>query len=234
MFIQVLFLYILSMNSHTDREGEIVERDQLKESDKQTSTLDPSQQTTEATDQGRKSSGIGKEIWDWTKAIGIAVILAVIIRTFFFSPTIVDGESMMSTLKDGEFLIVNKIVFRIGEPKRGDIIIFHATEKKDYIKRVIGVAGDRIEMRDDQLYVNGELVPEPYLDENKEYWYKTEGTAFTQDFVVDRVPDNSVYVLGDNRRNSTDSRILKAISLDRVIGRADLSVWPLNTIRLLK
>lgn len=175
-----------------------------------------------------------KELWDWAKAIGIAVVLALIIRTFLFSPTVVDGESMMSTLKHGEFLIVNKIVYHIGEPNRGDIVIFHATEKKDYIKRVIGIAGDRIEMRDDQLFVNGEHVPEPYLADNIQYWHDMEGTSFTQDFVVESVPEGTVYVLGDNRRNSTDSRIIGPISLERVIGRADLSLWPLNSIRLLK
>ncbi len=207
------------MYSYIEREGEVVEKDQ---------------QASEVNGPIDKKTDLGKEIWDWTKAIGIAVILAIVIRTFFFSPTIVDGESMMSTLKDGEFLIVNKIVYRFSEPKRGDIVIFHATEKKDYIKRVIGVAGDRIEMKDDQLYVNGELVEESYLQANKDYWYQVEGNVFTQDFVVESVPENAIYVLGDNRRNSTDSRILKSISLDRVVGRADLSVWPINTFRLLK
>lgn len=177
---------------------------------------------------------LSKEIWDWAKAIGIAVILAIFIRTFLFSPTIVDGQSMMSTLHNGEFLIVNKFVYHIGEPKRGDIVIFHATEQKDYIKRVIGVAGDRIEMRDDQLYINGEPVDEPYLEEMKKYWYDIEGTVFTQDFVVESVPEGTVYVLGDNRRNSTDSRIIGPIPIEKIVGRADLSIWPLSNIRFLK
>lgn len=182
----------------------------------------------------KPNKSISKEVWDWTKAIGIAVVLAIFIRTFLFSPTIVDGQSMMTTLQDGEFLIVNKIVYHLGEPKRGDIVIFHASEKKDYIKRVIGVAGDRIEMRDDQLFINGEPVEEPYLEEMKKYWYDVEGTVFTQDFVVESVPEGTIYVLGDNRRNSTDSRMIGPISLDQVVGRADLSIWPLSSIRFLK
>ncbi len=203
--------------------------------------MDQEQFVEQINDQAKEQSEIvytkkkwSQELWDWTKAIGIAVILAIVIRTFFFAPTVVDGQSMMSTLENGEFLIVNKIVYRIGEPKRGDIIIFHATEKKDYIKRVIGIAGDRIEMKDDQLVVNGNPLPEPYLEENIQYWHEMEGTSFTQDFIVQSVPEGTVYVLGDNRRNSTDSRIIGSISLERVVGRADISLWPLKSIRFIK
>lgn len=177
---------------------------------------------------------IYKELWDWGKAIGVAVILAILIRTFLFSPTIVDGESMMTTLKDGEFLIVNKFVYRVGAPKHGDIVTFHATEKKDYIKRVVGVAGDRIVMKDDQLYINGVQMDEPYLHDSIAYWHELEGTPFTEDFFVDEIPDGTIYVLGDNRRSSRDSRIIGPIPLDRVIGRADVSIWPIPTFRLLK
>lgn len=205
---------------------------QDNEDQKELQTQSPPE--TDSNEHIEKKKQVSKEIWDWTKAIGIAVILAIIIRTFLFSPTIVDGESMMNTLQNGEFLIVNKLVYRMSEPKREDIIIFHATEKKDYIKRVIGIAGDRIEMKDDHLYINGKMVDEAYLKENIDYWRKMEGTVFTQDFVVDSVPEGMIYVLGDNRRNSTDSRILGPISLDKVVGRADLSIWPIKTFRLLK
>lgn len=185
-------------------------------------------------DAEKNKKSMAKEIWDWTKAIGIAVILALLIRTFVFAPTIVDGESMMSTLKNHERLIVNKFIYRFSQPKRGDIIIFHAVEKKDFIKRVIGVAGDRIEMKNDTLYINGKVVEEPYLKENKERWHEVNPAPFTEDFVVDSVPEGTVYVLGDNRRNSTDSRIIGPVPLDQIVGRADLSFWPIQNMRLLK
>lgn len=179
----------------------------------------------------KERRGFLGEVWDWTKAIAIALLLAYLIRTFLFVPTIVDGESMIETLQNQERLIVNKIVYLFHPPQRGDIIVFHAIQGKDFIKRVIGVAGDRIEMKGDRLYINGKEVPETYLEKNKAAW-KGPG-PYTNDFTVDRVPDGTVFVLGDNRVNSTDSRILGPISLDRVVGRADLSFWPIDQIRLL-
>ena len=119
------------------------------------------------------------EFWEWTKALFVAFGIAVIIRYFLFTPIVVDGDSMMPTLKDGDRMIVNKIGYKIGEPDRFDIVVFHAPEGKDYIKRVIGLPGEYIEYKDDQLYINGEPIEEPYLDE-----YKSQLTEWTltQDF----------------------------------------------------
>lgn len=107
------------------------------------------------------------EWFEWVKAILIAVALAGGIRYFIFAPIIVEGESMMPTLHNQDRMIVNKMAYKIGEPKRFDIIVFHAEEGKDYIKRVIGLPGDRIEYKNDTLYVNGKPYKEPYLDEEK-------------------------------------------------------------------
>lgn len=183
-------------------------------------------------EQKEKGSSWMHDVWEWAKAIAIALILAFVIRTYLFAPTIVDGESMMHTLENQERLIVNKIVYILGQPKRGDIVVFHATEDKDFIKRVIGVAGDRIEMKDDVLYVNGKVVEEPYLEKNKSEW--TGPGPYTNDFIVEEVPEGTVYVLGDNRQNSTDSRMLGPIPEDRIVGRADLAFWPIKSFRLLK
>ncbi|MBE3595492.1 MAG: signal peptidase I [Hydrogenibacillus sp.] len=180
------------------------------------------------------------ELWEWTKAIVIAVVLSYLVRTFLFAPTIVDGESMMDTLLNHERVIVNKLIYHVEAPKRGEIIVFHATPDKDFIKRVIGVAGDRIEMKNDTLYINGQAVDEPYLNDNKALWKKELAAAhmdgavpYTEDFIVDRVPDGTVFVLGDNRRNSTDSRVLGPVPVDRVIGRAEFVFWPLERFRWL-
>ena len=101
------------------------------------------------------------ETLEWVKALLIAFGLAAIIRIFLFTPIVVDGISMMPTLEDGDRMIVNKIGYTIGTPNRFDIVVFHAPEQKDYIKRVIGLPGDTVEYRDDVLYVNGQAYDEP-------------------------------------------------------------------------
>jgi len=100
------------------------------------------------------------ELWEWTKALLIAIGLAAVIRYFLFAPIVVDGHSMMPTLHNGDRMIVNKL----GKPERFDIIVFHAPEQKDYIKRVIGLPGDTVEYKNDVLYINGVAYEEPYLD----------------------------------------------------------------------
>ncbi|MFP3916166.1 signal peptidase I [Lysinibacillus telephonicus] len=173
------------------------------------------------------------EIWEWAKALIIAFAIAVLIRYFLFTPIVVDGESMMPTLEDGDRMIVNKM----GELDRFDIVVFHAPEGKDYIKRVIGLPGDYIEYKDDQLYINGEPIDEPYLDEYKSQL--TEGTL-TQDFTLqdidptlEVIPEGYVFVMGDNRRYSKDSRHIGIVSEEKIIGKTNIVFWPLNEIQIV-
>jgi len=168
------------------------------------------------------------EVWEWTKALAIAISIAFAIRYFLFSPIVVDGESMMPTLEDRERLIVNKIVYSFSQPQRGDIIVFHATENKDWIKRVIGLPGDTIEIKDDVLYINDEIVEEPYLEGAK----KMFGGNLTDDVPKTVVSEGHLFVMGDNRPNSRDSRWIGTIPLDSVVGRADLVFWPITHFRL--
>ncbi|AYC29222.1 signal peptidase I [Paenisporosarcina cavernae] len=176
------------------------------------------------------------EFWEWAKALLIAFGLAFLIRYFLFTPIVVDGESMMPTLEDGDRMIVNKIGYNIGEPNRFDIIVFHAPEKKDYIKRVIGLPGDHIEYKNDQLYINGEAIDEPYLDPYKSQI--SEGTL-TEDFTLeeiiqmDKVPEGHIFVMGDNRRYSKDSRHIGVVSIDEVIGSTSVIFWPFDEISVV-
>jgi len=178
------------------------------------------------------------ELWEWIKALLIAFVIAVVIRYVLFTPIVVDGESMMPTLNDGDRMIVNKIGYKIGGPDRFDIVVFHAPEGKDYIKRVIGLPGDTIEYKDDQLYINGKAYDEPYLDKYKSEL--TEGTL-TQDFTLqeldpslDVIPEGYVFVMGDNRRYSKDSRHIGIISEDKIIGTTSVVFWPLNEMRIVE
>ncbi|MDQ0175842.1 signal peptidase I [Bacillus chungangensis] len=173
------------------------------------------------------------ELWEWTKALLIAVGLTAVIRLFLFAPIVVDGLSMMPTLHNGDRMIVNKL----GKPDRFDIVVFHAPEQKDYIKRVIGLPGDTVEYRDDTLYINGKKYEEPYLEEYKNQI--TDG-PLTEDFTLseildnDVVPDGEIFVMGDNRRFSKDSRHIGTIPLDKVIGDTSIVYWPLKDIRIVK
>ncbi|WP_017728814.1 signal peptidase I [Halalkalibacterium ligniniphilum] len=168
---------------------------------------------------------IRNEVFDWLKAIVVALLLAFIIRTFLFTSYEVSGESMMPTAKDGERFIVNKMEYDFMEPERFDMIVFHATEQEDYIKRVIGLPGDRIRYENDVLYINDEPVDEPFLDERKAAY---EG-LYTNDFNVDEpVPPGHVFVLGDNRPNSYDSRMIGFIELDQIVGKVNFRFWPIR------
>src|SRR5690606_9678865 len=95
------------------------------------------------------------ELWEWIKILTIAAALAAVIRFFLFTPIIVDGESMMPTLEDRDRMIVNKLSYKLGDIDRFDIVVFKVSDKKDYIKRVIGLPGEYIEYKNDTLYVDG-------------------------------------------------------------------------------
>lgn len=177
------------------------------------------------------------ELWEWTKALLIAVALAAVIRYFLFAPIVVDGLSMMPTLKDQDRMIVNKFNYKIGEPKRFDIIVFHAPEQKDYIKRVIGLPGDTIEYKNDTLYVNGKAYKEPYLEEYKQ---QVEDGPLTDDFTLvekigrKTVPEGELFVMGDNRRFSKDSRHIGTIPMEKVIGNTSIVYWPIKDAHIVK
>lgn len=170
------------------------------------------------------------ELLEWVKILVIAAVLAGIIRYFFFTPIIVDGESMMPTLENRDRMIVNKFSYVIGEPKRFDIIVFKAPEEKDYIKRVIGLPGEHIEYKNDVLYVNGEPLDEPYLEEYKN---ALVGGTLTEPFSID-VPEGHLFVMGDNRRYSKDSRHIGPIPMDKVLGKTNLIYWPIEEFRIIK
>ncbi|MDL4840043.1 signal peptidase I [Aquibacillus rhizosphaerae] len=181
-----------------------------------------------------------KSEWlDWIKALIIAGLLAFVVRMFFFAPIVVDGPSMLPTLENGDHMIVNKFSYTIGDPERFDIVVFHATLDKDYIKRVIGLPGETVEVKDEILYINGEEVDEPFL--NDKIAQITNNQVYTFDFTMEdipgeyqTIPDDHVLVLGDNRSNSTDSRLLGLISYDQLVGETSIIYWPPNRIGFTK
>ncbi|HLR07908.1 MAG TPA: signal peptidase I [Bacillota bacterium] len=178
---------------------------------------------------------IKNEWLDWIKIFLVAIVVTFIIRTFVFAPIIVDGPSMLPTLHDRDQIIVDKLSYRFSDPERFDIIVFHAYDKKDFIKRIIGLPGEHVAMKDDVLYIDGQAVEEPYLEEKKAEL--TDNQPLTNDFRLEElpgnyetIPDGYVLVLGDNRRNSTDSRMMGLISIDQIVGKTTLIYWPLDRI----
>ena len=171
------------------------------------------------------------EILSWLKALLIALVVVLLFRHFLVTPSIVKGESMMPNLQDGDRIILSKI----SSIDRFDEIAFEAPDSNDnYVKRVIGIPGDTVEMRNDQLIINGKQYEEPYLDEYKQSL--NEGFTLTEDFTLEsltgkeKVPEGKLFVLGDNRQRSKDSRTFGFIDEESVIGDVKFRIWPLDSI----
>ncbi|MGG4490945.1 signal peptidase I [Metabacillus idriensis] len=163
-----------------------------------------------------------KEVWSWIKSIVFAVVIALICREFLFAPVLVEGKSMQPTFQDQNRLIISKT----SGIQRFDMVVFHSPERgKDYIKRVIGLPGDTVEMRQDTLYINGKKYGEPYLAASKKNLPYNE--QLTEDFLA-IVPEDAYYVMGDNRRQSRDSREIGPVSEKKMIGEVKLRFFPLN------
>ena len=200
-----------------------------------------------------------KNILEWIYCILIAVVIAILIKYFVGTPTIVKQSSMWPTLEQNDRLILNRLPRTFGKmPERGDIITFEATSnnatglnaedidnpvakydneptswwgkfiyhvleigKESYIKRVIALPGEHVEIKDGKVYINGTELDEPYLTDD----VITEPTGVLTDFVV---PENTIFAMGDNREGSKDCRAFGCIPLERIESKVVIRFWPLN------
>lgn len=171
-----------------------------------------------------------EEIIEWIKTIILSLVIALVITTFV-KPTIVKNYSMSPTLEENDFLIINRFLYKRSTPKKGDIVVFQSNLKTDtgedklLIKRVIAVPGDHILIREGKVYINGKLLEEDYIP-----------GVYTDGFVDITIPEEKVFVMGDNRGNSLDSRDshLGLIDYDVIMGKAFVRLFPFNKIGLLK
>ena len=175
----------------------------------------------EAKNSPKRSSCIGFMI-DTIETILLALVLFLAINALS-ARVRVENVSMQPTLNPGEFLLVNRVAYTLTKPSIGDIIIFHAPNVPDldYIKRIVGLPGDEIEVRDGIVYVNNQPLYEPYISSPPNY-----SGSWT-------VPENFYFVLGDNRNNSSDSHIWGFVPSEDIVGRALLVYWPLEQATLL-
>ncbi|WP_154835503.1 signal peptidase I [Staphylococcus pasteuri] len=178
---------------------------------------------------------MGKELVEWIITLATGIIIAIILTVFIGTSYTVSGESMHPTFEDRDKVIVSKISKTLNHIDSGDVIIFHATAKKDYIKRLIGKTGDTVKYKKDQLYINDKKIKEPYLKENKK---NKVSKYLTEDFNSKtlkgakghaKIPKDKYLVLGDNRQNSIDSRYdVGLIDKKQIVGKVMFRYWPIS------
>ena len=180
----------------------------------------PSRRSKKGKEKKEKSA-----IREFLEMVIIAVALAVFIKTFIAGNYYIPSGSMEPTVITNDKVIVTHFSYYLSEPKRGDVIVFEYPEDrtKDYIKRCIGLPGETVEFKDSKLYVNGELIEEPYLP---------EGLVF-DDYGPVTVPEGSYFMCGDNRNHSADSRVWGFLPEDLIIGKAQVVYWPFAHWRTL-
>ena len=213
---------------------------------------EPAPTDPEPTEGRERSEGDGGILGFFKELPGLIIIafaLALLIKSFLIQAFFIPSESMVPTLRVGDRVLVNKLVYDFGEPQRGDVIVFEnpdlvvedrgilevvwdwlveglgfsADPTKDFIKRVVGVPGDTVEMKNGKVFVNGEQTAEPYLSNRG-----------AQDFPSTQVEPDHVFVMGDNRPNSQDSRsALGQIPMEKIVGKAFVLLWPPSRIEWL-
>lgn len=162
----------------------------------------------------------------------IALAIFAIIYQFLVQPHRVDGQSMEPTFQNGDLILSDKISYRFSNPKRGDVIVFPAPQApdKDYIKRIIGLPGERIRVNEGRVYINDIPLDESYLSDP----FETEGNVVIRENEEFLIPVNEYVVMGDNRRHSSDSRSWGTVHKDVIIGKIWLRYWPTNSFRLFQ
>lgn len=170
-------------------------------------------------------SSIVTAIREWVVVLVGAVVLALIVRTFVLQAFSIPSESMETTLLVGDHVVVDKLAYRLGDIDRFDVVVFDkppslTSNYDELIKRVIGLPGDTVEGRDGSVWINGVSINEPYLD---------AGVIITN-FPAEVIPEGHVFLMGDNRSRSSDSRVFGPVDVDTVVGQARIRYWPLSRL----
>lgn len=161
------------------------------------------------------------ELMEWIKTFAFAIAIALLIRMFVFEMVSVHQSSMYPTLQDGQNIGIFKLAYAVSEPERGDIIVIKISEEKNYVKRVIATEGQKVEIIQNVLYIDGEETPEEYLPEGLVY----------NDYGPIVVPEGYIFVMGDNRPSSIDSRAIGCLPEKDIIGKAVIRFIPFTIFK---
>lgn len=175
---------------------------------------------------------IKNNLAEFIEFIAIMAAILIVIRFLIAEPHLVSGSSMVPNFHTGDYIITNKLLMKISQPKRGEVIVLQNPRNQDqvFIKRVIGMPDEKIKLSQGQVFINDEPLDEPYLPQGT----ITSGEQFLTDDEEIVVPSGQYFVLGDNRGESSDSREWGPIPAQLIVGQAYLRYWPLNKINLLQ
>ena len=180
---------------------------------------------------------LGAFLLDIFETLVIALSIFLIVYLFLMQPHQVNGQSMIPNFESGDYVLTDKISYRLGEPQRGDVVVFHAPSSAhcpqgtgcDFIKRVVGLPGELVEIKDSQIFVNSESLGEVYIPDE----FQTEAGSFTRNKSVS-LGDNQYFVAGDNRPHSSDSRVWGPIDKSMIVGKAFFRYWPPETMGVIE
>ena len=184
----------------------------------------------------KKTSLFLRQVIEWIVVIAVALIVALLVRLFLLQQFYISGPSMESTMFSDDRVLVSKLAYEVGEIDRGDVVVFdratmngNKIEHDDLIKRVIGLGGESIEIRDCVIFIDGAKLEEPYLPSRDISLTNLSDRCGVVNMDAITIEDDEVFLVGDNRPQSFDSRMFGAIKKDLVIGQAFVIIWPPNS-----
>ncbi len=184
----------------------------------------------------RPAFSIGAFILEFVQSIVLALSVFVLIYLFVAQPNQVNGSSMLPNFTDGEYLLTDKLTYMFSDPQRGDVVVFRAPASEacsenecEYIKRIIGVPGDKVMVKDQQVYLNGQLLNQNFLPAD----FVTDPGEYAQEGVEVTVPEGQYLVFGDNRSHSRDGREFGPIEKSLIVGKAFFKYWPVSSLGLV-
>ena len=187
-------------------------------------------------DKQQAGFSIGNFILEFVQSIVLALSVFVLLYLFVAQPNEVKGSSMMPNFTDGEYLLTDKLSYQFGTPQRGDVVVFRAppsepcsADQCEYIKRIIGIPGDRVMVKDGLVYLNGALLNQTWLPKD----FVSDPGSFSAEGVEETVPAGYYLCFGDNRSHSRDGREFGPIKRDLVVGKAFFKYWPIASIGLV-